>query len=243
MSLNGRQPSVSGTWAQTERPSSCWREKTRRSGGCSRSEASLTEHKDVLIRPSAGLIQTTTTSREVPFLRCKIWGWGCSGVGSARQPPSPQRVLHPNANFQLCSSCACTEILFFVVNICDVLITVVEVICQSQSTGTSVSLGDSVGHPALVVAHFLLIKENMWDVRLDSKQKHAAGGGLSVSFGLYIPNIKIKWRPPFKKKKKASSVQLTRSRQLQMCLHNCYTDTDETTQLHDITVRFQPCVT
>lgn len=108
VSLNGRQPSVSGTWARTERPSSRWREKTRRYGGCGRSEA-VTEHKDILIRPSAGSIQTTTSSREMMFLPCEV----SVGGGSAHQPPSPQRVLHPNANFQLCFLCAHGNPVFF----------------------------------------------------------------------------------------------------------------------------------
>lgn len=42
VSLNGCQPSVSGTWAQTKQLSPCWREKTHRYGGRGRSKASVT---------------------------------------------------------------------------------------------------------------------------------------------------------------------------------------------------------
>lgn len=99
----------------------------------------------ILIRPSAGLIQTTTSPREMMFLPCEIWGGG-SGLAL---PVSPH---HLYVFCILCSSRAWTEILFcfgfFWVNICDALITVAfffshftswKVTCQSRSTGRSVS--------------------------------------------------------------------------------------------------------
>lgn len=58
VSLNGCQPSVSDTWTRTKQLSSCWREKTHHYGGRGRSEASVTERKDILIRLNAGFIKT-----------------------------------------------------------------------------------------------------------------------------------------------------------------------------------------
>lgn len=90
MSSNGCQPSVSDTWARTKQLSSCWREKTHRCGGRGRSEASVTEHKDILIRLNAGFIKTLFKGDGCYDTVRSRGGGGAAGLA----PPVSRRHLY-----------------------------------------------------------------------------------------------------------------------------------------------------
>lgn len=151
MSSNGCQPSVSDTWARTKQLSSCWREKTHRCGGRGRSEASVTEHKDILIRLNAGFIKTlfkgdgcydTVRSRGGGGQQ----GWHRPSVvvtstcsASERQLPVLTVLMHGNPVLFCFRSTTCQHLLrarcsgAFALHL-------LEVTCQSQSTGRSATL-------------------------------------------------------------------------------------------------------
>ena len=163
VSLNGCQPSVSDTWARTKQLSPCWREETHRYGGRGRSKASVTEHKDILIRLNAaawGFIkmpQQPPPPTHTPSSRRKmdvttLWDLQGGRAAGLALPVSRRHlcvlcIQRPTSKF-----CSCTEILiffFFSSTTCQQLLSahccgvfvlhLLEVTCQSHGTGGSVT--------------------------------------------------------------------------------------------------------